>query len=207
MMIDMPATVLSPSPYEHSLDFECLMQRGEWTEALIDSSSSISVGNNFLPKLKNETQPWEEQKIYVLFLDDDQLSIEFSNEGEIASLVQPKEDVQEETITFVDRLNPMRKQLALSITQMSELLGVTRKSIYDWYDGIEPRSNTMTRLEILTKALQSVSADVDLTRLKVVWNIPVSGESFREVYSNSELNDGGLLEGLIAKLNDLSLIW
>jgi len=200
MMIDIP-TPVSPPPYEYYQDYDCLMQRDD--ASIINSSCSIGAGKDFFrTKLKNGTEPWEKKRLYVILLDDDQLLIEPPSE-EIKSLEEAQDDVLEETITFVDRLNPIREQLALSITQMSELLGVTRKSIYDWYDGIEPRSNTMTRLEILTKALQSISTDVDLRRLKVVWNIPVSGESFREVYCNSELSNGGLLEELIAKLNEL----
>lgn len=196
MMIDLPPPILSPTPYEH-----CLIQNGDWAEPLIHSSSSIGIGKQFLPKLIDDTKLGGEQKLYAILLDDDQLSIEISNEERTTSPDKSIHDTSGEAVTFIDRLNPIREQLALSITQLAELLGVTRKSIYDWYEGSEPRSNTVTRMEILGEALQSVSNDVDLTRLKVVWNIPIAGDSFREVYNNADLND--LLEELTSKLHEL----
>lgn len=167
------------------------------------SSSSLlgTAGKSFVSRFEKATQPCGSELKYVIVLNDSILPI-----IEVAqdNTEQSQDKVVEHAITFIDCLNPIRERLALSITQMAELFGVSRKSIYDWYEGIEPRTNTTTRIEILKQALDDIPSEVDLKRLKVVWNIPVSGQSFRAVYNNDKLENGSLLTELKTKLHELS---
>lgn len=104
-----------------------------------------------------------------------------------------------EAISHIERLNEIKDRLALSITQMAELFGVTRKSVYDWYDGAEPRFAVLNCMETLIDVLNSM-LEIDLQRLKIVWNIPVSGQSFRSVFNDDKLESNSLKE----KINKLS---
>lgn len=79
-----------------------------------------------------------------------------------------------------EKLNTVKTRLDLSLTQLAELLNISRKSIYDWYDGEEPSDTILARLEIIA------NLPGDLSRLKMVWHIPVSGESFLSVFHEGE---------------------
>jgi len=102
-------------------------------------------------------------------------------------------DSDENTVTqqgnsFKDQLNDIKTDLTLSITQLAELFSVTRKTVYDWYEGTTPRNRVTSRMNMLIDVIKSIPTDVDLARLKTVWNIPVSGKSFRSIF-NDEISD------------------
>lgn len=109
-----------------------------------------------------------------------------------------------QTVILSVRLDQIKDRLGLSITQMAELFGVTRKSVYDWYEGAEPRNQTTTRIETLIDVLDTMPETIDLRRLKTVWNIAVSGQSFRAVFNDDNLDATSLRTDLKAKLNELS---
>lgn len=201
--MDCPPIVTPPS-YEYCLECNYLLQQPGLNDVSVNSST-IGIGKHFYSRVKNDaTQPWTEDRIHVIYLDEDKLTIEILDRANQLSELA-KDDVAKKAVTFVDRLGPIKEILGLSVTQLSDLFGVTRKTVYDWFDGIEPRQNNEMRLEILAQALDSYSDDADLKRLKVVWNIPVSGRSFREIYNDDNaLADGTLLDKLAAKLYELS---
>ena len=105
---------------------------------------------------------------------------------------------------ITERLDFIKDHLVLSITQLAELFGVTRKTVYDWYDGTEPRRTATSRMEILINMLDKASPEVDLARLKAVWDIPVSGKSFRTVFDDDNMDAETLQKALAGKLNELS---
>ena len=104
---------------------------------------------------------------------------------------------------MAERLDKIKNQLALSITQMAELFSVTRKSVYDWYDGAEPRSDKLSRMEILNDVIAVTPATVDMRRLKSVWNVCVEGKSFLAVFSDDSLENTALEIALTKKLHEL----
>jgi DNA-binding transcriptional regulator YiaG len=128
----------------------------------------------------------------VVMLSDDQQTVS----SKITSSTQP--------VAITERLDLIKDRLVLSITQLAELFGVTRKTVYDWYEGTEPRRNATSRMEILIDMLNGVSPEVDLARLKAVWNIPVSGKSFRTVFGDDNIDIETLQKALAEKLNELS---
>jgi DNA-binding transcriptional regulator YiaG len=165
------------------------------------SSSSIGLGEYFLEFEKATlSSPFKQKPRLIIYIDDQPLSITKN----ALPIEQPKDKIAAQTNISIDRLNLIRECFALSITQMAELFGVTRKSIYDWYEGVEPRPAMRSRMEILVDALGAVPAAVDLQRLKVVWNIPVSGQSFCAVFNNDNLDNDSLLTELKTKLHELS---
>lgn len=108
-------------------------------------------------------------------------------------------------LPFSDRLNTIQGKLTLSITQVAELFGVTRKSVYDWFDDKSmPRGPIITRAEILLDILDENHHSIDLSRLKTVWNIPSSGKSFLAVLNDSSLSTEQLKTDARNKLIELS---
>jgi DNA-binding transcriptional regulator YiaG len=172
-------------------------------EKIIESyySSSTGLGEYFLEFEKATLpSPFKQKPRRIIYIDDQPLSITRN----ALPIEQPKDTIAAQTNISIDRLNLIRERFALSITQMAELFGVTRKSIYDWYEGVEPRAAMTSRMEILIDALGAVPDVVDLQRLKVVWNIPVSGQSFCTVFNNANLDNDSLLKELKIKLRELS---
>jgi len=102
------------------------------------------------------------------------------------------------------RLDQIKDRLALSVTQLAELFGVTRKSVYDWYVGAEPRPSTMSRIEILADVLNETSQEIDVSRIKNVWSIELSGKSFRSIFNDDSIESEEVRSALISKLHELS---
>ena len=104
-------------------------------------------------------------------------------------------------LPFSDRLETVQKRLGLSITQVAELFGVTRKSVYDWFDGkSSPRTAAIQKAEALNDIINESPTDIDITRLKTVWNIPTDGESFLSVLRDDNISVDQLKEKALAKL-------
>lgn len=103
-----------------------------------------------------------------------------------------------------ERLDQIKEQLALSVTQIAELFNVTRKSVYDWYEGAIPHTNKVSRMEVLIAVLSNSPASIDLRRLKSVWNIDIGDRSFREVFNDEHLDNANLQNAIATKLNELS---
>jgi hypothetical protein len=108
------------------------------------------------------------------------------------------------SLSLLDNLNTIKSDLSLSVTQIADLFNVTRKAVYDWYDGAEPRANTVTRINALADVLSSCTGNFDVSRLKSIWKIPVSGQSFLNVLNDEGLDATNLQQALTDKLNELS---
>ena len=170
-----------------------------------ESSSALlsGWGKTILSSLNitNTTQLWKTTHGYALLVDEQRVQVELSDD-------QPTETSQKapnlQFVAVAERLDLIKDHLALSITQLAELFGVTRKTVYDWYEGTEPRRSAVNRMEMLIEVLNRASPKVDLARLKAVWNIPVSGTSFRAVLGDDNLDADTLQKALLEKLNELS---
>jgi len=170
-----------------------------------ESSSALlsGWGKTILSSLNitNTTQLLKTTHGYALLVDEQRVQVELSDD-------QPTETSQKasniQLVAVAERLDLIKDHLALSITQLAELFGVTRKTVYDWYEGTEPRRNAVNRMEMLIEVLNRASPKVDLARLKAVWNIPVSGTSFRAVLGDDNLDADTLQKALLEKLNELS---
>ncbi len=194
-IIDIPANSTSP----------CCFNSHYEDQAPCSSSSPIAADKNFFEvDSEKATQPWQPKRQYVIIVDGSQrLLIRMTRANNCQESKESITSAATQENAFIDRLTPIRERLSLSITQLSELFGVTRKSIYDWYDGAEPRAATIRRMEILADALNTIPAEVDLKRLKMVWRIPVSGQSFRTIFNDENLEAESLLIDLKAKLHEL----
>lgn len=106
--------------------------------------------------------------------------------------------------SFKEQLDEIKTDLTLSITQLAELFGVTRKTVYDWYEGTTPRYGVTRHMHILVDVLKSMPSEVYLPRLKTVWNIPVSEKSFRSIFNNEVLDELSFRTTLKEKLHELS---
>lgn len=167
----------------------------------VASSPSLDIGN-LLSLLRNQeaTTPKQQRSLLIL-VDGSPLLISTKQDVEININDWAKTT---QSLGHIERLDLIKDRLSLTITQMAELLGVTRKTVYDWYDGSEPRPTMLNRLEILIDAINSAPVDVDLRRLKTLWNIPISGKSFRAAFNDDNIDINTLRTALIEKLNELS---
>lgn len=129
------------------------------------------------------TQPSQNIKKIIILIDGQPLLI-----GDGAAENSSLEAAIIQSNSFKEQLDEIKANLSLSITQLAELFGVTRKTVYDWYEGATPRHGITSRMNILIDVLKSMPSEVDLPRLKTVWNIPVSGKSFRSIF-NDEISD------------------
>ncbi len=108
-----------------------------------------------------------------------------------------------ETLSLVDQLDAIKDFLGLTVTQISELFKVTRKTVYDWYDGAEPRSNVDARIKALYHLVSSKADKLDLKNLKKVWNLPLNGKSFIDLL-NTQTDLHQLEAALSGKLDELA---
>lgn len=113
-----------------------------------------------------------------------------------------KEKIAE--ITFKTQLESLQSELGLSITQLSQFFGVTRKSVYDWLDGTAPRNANSKRLEIMASVIASSNDRNNLKRLKGVWLTPINGKSFMDVIADDELGDEQKVAAASLKLDELA---
>lgn len=180
----------SPRAYENPVPRMSYVE--EELVATSPSASWVSQLFFFRPGTSPQSD-WQRKNLVIL-----------SNDQEI--IINPvKSSINNlNSVALSERLNQVKNRLDLSITQMAELFGVTRKSVYDWYEGVEPRQIKISRMETLIDVLMDESINADLKRLKVVWNIPISGHSFREVFNNDKLDAVSLKSKLISTLHELS---
>lgn len=174
------------------------------TMIVVESSSEMLAGlGKFILSsfnIAHTTQLFITNRGYELLVNEQRVQVELCKD-QITETLQKTSNIQ---LVAAERLDLIKDRLALSITQLAELFGVTRKTVYDWYEGTEPRRNTVNRMEILIDVLNRASPGVDLARLKAVWNVPVSGTSFRSVIGDDNLDAGTLQKALLEKLNELS---
>ena len=109
-----------------------------------------------------------------------------------------------EVLSTAERLDMVKSLLKISVTQLSDLFGVTRKSVYDWYEGKGPRAPMSGRIDSLIDALAGVP-DANLRKLAAMWNIALPGGSFRSTLQSATLTGYDLTAALVAKLNELSV--
>jgi predicted transcriptional regulator len=102
-----------------------------------------------------------------------------------------------------EQLDTIKSQLDISVTQLAELFSVTRKTVYDWYEGQSPRNAKSAQINALIEVLGKRS-DIDLKRLKGFWNVSLPGGSFRSTLQSDILSGLELTAALTAKLNELS---
>lgn len=107
-------------------------------------------------------------------------------------------------ISFKNQIESIQSELGLSITQLAQLFGVTRKSVYDWLDNAAPRANISNRMELISTLVRSNNSKLDLKRLKGVWLINLDGRSFLDVILDDALDYDSRMAAAIAKLDELA---
>lgn len=165
----------------------------DYSEASINSAPSY-VHQTLIDR-ENDATRGERSEIYQFFIDGSPVT--FNS----VDLDEAKEKSTEVIAApFSEQLNAIKQRFGLSITQIADLYGVTRKAVYDWYEGAEPRSPIPEKTAILLGITDNNA--IDYHRLKVVWDIPHSGETFLDVFKGTDFEV--LREELGARLNELS---
>lgn len=104
----------------------------------------------------------------------------------------------------LETIESLRSSLSLSVTQIAELFGVTRKSVYDWFEGAIPRAGVITKIQALHSIIAEISDEIDVSRLKFVWKVDVGTGSFIDILNNDKLEEPFLKVALVDKINELS---
>ncbi|WP_150306348.1 helix-turn-helix domain-containing protein [Pseudomonas saliphila] len=107
-------------------------------------------------------------------------------------------------ISFKAQIENVQDQLGLSITQIAQLFGVTRKTVYDWLDNAAPRANALNRMEFVTDLIRQNESRLNLKRLKGVWQMTVNGSSFIDIVLDEELDQDSRMAAAMAKLEELA---
>ncbi|GKS05398.1 hypothetical protein PSTH1771_10300 [Pseudomonas syringae pv. theae] len=132
----------------------------------------------------------------ILTVDDFQ-SVRIDSSLVVVAKNIVSEEVDQPELSFKTQLADVQAKLGLSVTQVAQLFGVTRKSVYDWFEGSEPRSAYTKILDVMLSVISEHSVQFNLQRLKNVWLTPLSGSSFMDVIQDESLDE-------IAKLNTIS---
>lgn len=188
-----------------------ISQLVSWKKWVGTTAVALAAYAGYCPTAVSTTSANYHLNPIEILIDNNSLQITFEGQSENLQnkIIENKEDIQSTAISHADRLDEVKDSLGLSITQLAELLNVTRKSIYDWYDGsVEPRIQSINRIEAVINTLNSLSTIdkevIDLKRLKVVWHIPVNGESFCSILNDDKLTVTALNEKLTTKLVELT---
>jgi DNA-binding transcriptional regulator YiaG len=188
-----------------NMEYSHFNSQAIFNEQRLNKSSSPALHyENFLYKRRETaTQPTQSKQAYTFISVDGQpFVIGYNTESQLEKSLD--NTAPQSAVALIERLNLIKSSLALSVTQLAELFGVTRKAIYDWYDGAEPRSVATTRMELLIDILNKVPEELDMRRLKAVWHIPVSEKSFLAVFGDDKLAPHALRADLKKKLDELS---
>lgn len=200
MFVD--AYVAQPVDYTSSPLYGRPVQR--WTS---EASAPISAQIGAI-LVKNECasswtgmQPASQSSVVLVNKESADIRVSLTT---LSVLKQEKEKDNTNVVLFSDQLEVVQEKMKLSITQVAELFGVTRKTVYDWYERkTTPRSAASNRLQILSEITNSKLKNVDIGRLKTVWNVPISGKSFLSVIQDDTLNPVDLREEASKKLAEL----
>lgn len=71
----------------------------------------------------------------------------------------------------------IKDSLHLSMSDVAALFGVTRKAVYDWFDGTsKPRAHFSERMAAIRSTLQGACTSEQLGLLRQLWSAPLAGE-------------------------------
>lgn len=176
--------------------FEQLNQSYASVQSLIGTLIDRSVPTGLTGFVK-------EQPRLVLTIDrNESISLDSNTISLFKNIPIEKEQVAD--ITFKSQLETIQSDLGLSITQLSQFFGVTRKSVYDWLDGTAPRSANSKRLDVIAAVISASDNASNLSRLKSVWLTSINGKSFMDVISDDALSDGEKISAALLKLDELA---
>lgn len=105
---------------------------------------------------------------------------------------------------MAEALNRIKDRLGLSVSQLAELFGTTRKIVYDWYERAEPGPLMASRITTLDAVLAQEYPWIDLKRLKAAWKVPVSDTSFLALLHAHAIRATEHQAALCAKLHELA---
>ncbi|VVO08450.1 helix-turn-helix domain-containing protein [Pseudomonas fluorescens] len=158
-------------------------------------SLAEKVFNLFFERATSTAPQMKQAAIFLI--DGHPILLSTAHESETSEITQV------EKLGLAGQLNEIKEFLGLTVTQLAELFKVTRKTVYDWYDGADPRAGVSGRIETLNHLLQTVAPAIDMKRLKQVWNLPINGESFIDVV-NSNGSQHELNSALDRKIHELA---
>lgn len=100
------------------------------------------------------------------------------------------------------RIQWLRDQSGLSMSTLAELLGVSRKAIYDWLSGTLPREQRAAHLALIYSAMERVPEPLR-TAVPAVMDEVVSGSTLRELLSTANNDDRELPQKVDNVLGEL----
>lgn len=95
---------------------------------------------------------------------------------------------------YLEDLKWLRSSLGVSMSEISELFGVTRKAVYDWFNGSPPkREGRIAKIHLVRSALEAALPPARLRFVRQIWELPLSdGGSLLEQLKRSQTPGQGI---------------
>lgn len=100
------------------------------------------------------------------------------------------------TLSVADQVRELLAALALNKSQLADVLGVSRPTLYDWFDGKEPNAANAERLEALLRLISraGVTGTRPLNARFVRRPLRESGPSLLDALRLDPLDDGRIID-------------
>jgi len=108
------------------------------------------------------------------------------------------EKMQNAPLDFAENLERVREVFSPGMSNLAEIFGVSRQTIYNWLNGEQPRPDHITKLQDLANAADTI-AEAKIPRTAALLKRPVSkGRSLFQVARN-----GGSMQAVAQQLIQL----
>lgn len=118
--------------------------------------------------------------------------------GKVSFATQtPSDELDDGSGRWVADLGWIKAESDVSVSALAELFGVTRKALYGWLEGVEPRRGRQARISALKQVLASLPTREHRTGLLELADRPLaSGETVRRILSSSSDDELSIVDQL-----------
>jgi len=109
------------------------------------------------------------------------------------------------TMSAADQAREILAALAINKSQLAKILGVTRPTLYSWFDGTTPSSENSDRLLLLLHIISKteVSGTTPINNRFIRQPLSAEGNSILDILQNDQWDEASILE-LLSKAKELS---
>jgi len=106
------------------------------------------------------------------------------------------------TRDVLDDAKWLKENFSLSMSEMANLFGVTRKAVYDWFDGSRPRPQMSERIASVREILEKDIQKEHRRYVRQFWNTRVdNGSALIDILKSQEISSEVAVKGAIAIAN------
>lgn len=185
--------------YQQYLQRRAEEQSFELTTSMLGRASE-TLRNLFFPIRTTAAAPPSADRFYI---DGTVLAFDPLSKKLTVEAVQPLEVAAPQR--FTEDLLWLKDSLGTGVSGLADLFGVTRKTIYDWLEGVEPkRDGRVAKISALRTALEGLALRSRYQLLRQVWNLPIeNGRPLIEILRSGEGDARSLQEEIQGVLRSL----